>query len=159
MKNDFQFLRNHIEQVCPLTEEEWIFVSSYFSLKTLKKHQFLIQENQFVEEEYLIVSGLVKSYEIDDKGKEHIIQFAREGYWVSDYYAYQFQKKSTLNIDCIEESTFYCLSLKNKDIIRNQIHKMANFFYIKASRGYTYLQLRVLSLMKDSVEYRYQKLI
>lgn len=153
------FLRKHISEFYHLTEEEWNFVSKLFTLKKLRKHQFLIQEGQKVEEEFLIVSGLVKSYEIDENGKEFIIQFAKENYWVSDYFAFQFHQPATMNVDCVEDCTFLALSFENREIICEKIHKMANFFRKKSNRGFIGLQQRVLSLMKETAEERYTQLL
>ncbi|WP_261975554.1 Crp/Fnr family transcriptional regulator [Olleya sp. ITB9] len=89
MHAKYNLLKQHFEEIVSLTNEEWDFIQSHFEYKSLKKHQFLIQTGQSVDFEYWIINGLVKAYSIDDKGKEHILQFAMENYWVSDHYAFQ----------------------------------------------------------------------
>ena len=39
-------LRKHFEELIPLTDEEFATLASYFNLRKLKKHQYLIQENE-----------------------------------------------------------------------------------------------------------------
>ncbi|MBO6762949.1 MAG: Crp/Fnr family transcriptional regulator, partial [Roseivirga sp.] len=110
MEQEHLQLRKHIEEISKLTEEEWEFIASHFHLRRLKKHHFLVQEGQKVDHEFWIVKGLVKSYAIDSKGKEHIMQFGMENYWVSDYPSFQFKREATMNVDCLEDSVFFSLS-------------------------------------------------
>ena len=71
----------------------------YVPTKPVKKHQFLIQVGQPVDFEYWIIKGMVKAYSIDEKGKEHILQFAMDDYWVSDHCAFQHQELGTIFVD------------------------------------------------------------
>ncbi|MEL6594241.1 MAG: cyclic nucleotide-binding domain-containing protein, partial [Bacteroidota bacterium] len=51
---------------------------------------------------YKVLSGLVRSYLIDEKGKEHIFMFAPEGWVIGD--SVPPEKASELYIDAIEAS-------------------------------------------------------
>ena len=159
MQDKYQLLRQHFEEIVTLTDEEWNFIAPHFEYKRLKKHQFLIQTGQSVDCEYLIISGLLKSYAIDEKGNEHILQFAMENYWISDYYAFQYQVPATIFVDCIEDSEFFCLSLESREILCNKIPALANFHRIKSNYGYINLQQRILSLLIMSAESRYEYLL
>ena len=88
-------LRKHFEKITPLSDQEFDYILSHFSSKKLKKHQYLIQENVDVHYDYFVVKGLIKAYFTNDEGKEHIMQFAMEDWWVTDYQAYFNQTKST----------------------------------------------------------------
>ncbi|TVZ22583.1 CRP-like cAMP-binding protein [Dokdonia sp. Hel_I_63] len=159
MENKFHSLRQHFEELYSLTDEEWNFIEPHFHFKTLKKHQFLIQAGQAVNFEYWIINGLVKAYHIDDKGKEHILQFAMEKYWVSDHCAFQHQEPGTIFVDCLENSEFFCLSLEDREKICLAVPAVANFFRVKSNHGYINLQKRVLSLLTMTAEDRYQYLV
>lgn len=152
-------LKKHILETVNLNEEDWSYIASHFKLKKLKKHQFLIQEGGDVPNEFWIVKGLVRSYFIEENGKEHILQFASENYWVSDFYAYQNHKEATLNIDCLEDATFLVMSFEDREKMCEEVPALANFFRIKSTKGFISLQQRVMGLMKDSAEKRYNDLI
>ncbi len=81
-----------------------------FTTKKLKRHQFLLQEGETIPNDYLITEGLVKAYHIDKNDKEYILQFALEDWWVTDYQAYFNGLKSSIYIDCIEDTEMLCLS-------------------------------------------------
>lgn len=97
-------LREHIEKIVPLTDDEFAFVMAHFTSRKVKKHRFLIQEGESVRYSYFVVSGLLKLSYIDANGKEHILHFAMEDWWVSDYQAWFTQTKATLSLDCIEDT-------------------------------------------------------
>ena len=152
-------LRQHFEKIISLTDQEFAYILSHFTPKKLKKHQFLIQEGDEVVNDHFVVKGLLKAYHTDKEGKEHILQFAMEDWWVTDYQAYFSQSKATLSIDCLEEVEVYCLSLQNRDKICAELHKVEHFFRKKSNSGYIALQKRILSLLNSSAKERYEQLL
>lgn len=151
-------LRQQFEKIISLTDQEFDYIFSHFTTKKLKKHQFLIQEGNDVINDYFVVKGLLKAYYIDNAGKEHIMQFAMEDWWISDYQAYFSQTSATINIDCIEDVEVLCISLHNRKKICSEIHKVEHFFGQKANVGYVALQRRLLSRLRDNAEERYKQL-
>lgn len=154
-----EVLRAHLEQIIPLTDEEFTFIESHFILKKYKKHQFLIQEGMPVKYVYFVVSGLLKLIHTDDTGKQQIISFAMEDWWESDYQAFYTQTEATFSLDCIEDSVVLGLSLESYQTLCEHLPKMEHFFLQKANRGYMALQRRLLSLMTSQAKERYEQLI
>ena len=151
-------LRQHFEKIISLTDQEFDYIFSHFTTKKLKKHQFLIQESNDVINDYFVVKGLLKAYYVDNAGKEHIMQFAMEDWWISDYQAYLSKTKATLNVDCIEDVELLCLSLHNRNKICSELHKIEHFFGQKSNTGYVALQRRLLSQLSNNAEERYRQL-
>jgi CRP-like cAMP-binding protein len=152
-------LRKHIGKIVLLTDKEFEYVLSHFTIKKLKKHQFLIQEGDSVANDYFVVKGLLKAYHTDKNSKEHILQFAFEDWWITDYQAYFNQIEATIAIDCIEDCEVLCLSLYNREKICSELHKMEHFFRKKSNGGYVALQRRILSLLNSSAQERYESLL
>lgn len=152
-------LRLHIETIVPLTDWEFDCMFSHFVSRKLKKHQFLIQEGDYVPNDFWVVKGLVKAYHTDTGGKEHILQFAMEDWWVTDYQAYFNQTQATLNVVCLEDTEVLCLSLENREKICSELHKVEHFFRKKSNAGYIALQRRILSLLNSSANERYEQFL
>ncbi len=152
-------LRQHFEKITPLSDQEFDYILSNFTTKKLKKHQFLLQENTEVQYDYFVIKGLLKAYHVDKEGKEHIMQFAMEDWWISDYQAYFNKEKASLNIDCIEDVEVLCLSLENRDKLCAELHQIEHFFRKKSNAGYVALQRRILSLLNSSAKERYDQLL
>jgi CRP-like cAMP-binding protein len=152
-------LRQHIEKITPLSDAEFDFILSHFTTKKLKKRQFLIQEGDGVPNDYFVLKGCLKAYHTDHEGKESILQFALEDWWITDYQAYFRQNAATIHVDCIEDSELLCLSLHNREKLCAEMHKIEHFFRKKSNAGYVALQARILSLLTSNAKERYAQLL
>jgi CRP-like cAMP-binding protein len=157
--NDKHPLRAHIEEIVPLTDEEFDYVFLHFTTKKLKKHQYIVQSGNFVDNEYFVVEGLLKASYVNEAGKVHIIQFAMENWWVTDYLALNKQIRAYMDIDCLEDSTLLCITAANKKKLCDELHRIEHFFRIKTSSGYVSLQQRILSLLNNDARSRYNELL
>ena len=112
-----------------------------------------------VNKEYWILSGCVKSYVLDEKGKEHILRFAMEHWWITDYESFVKRTPSKIYIDCIEDCEFLTISFENRDKLTAELHKMERFWAKKSKYGRIALQNRILSLLKHNAKERYELLL
>lgn len=153
------FLRSHIEEIISLTDEEFALVCTYFKPRKVAKKEYLIKSGQKVNSEFLVQQGLLKSFMHDDLGKEHIIQFAMERWWISDYPAYSKQDKGEMCVQALEPCLVLELSLEDKKLMCQQVPKMFQFHGAKSFSGYVSLQKRVLSMMKNFAKEKYELLL
>ncbi|GAL87283.1 Crp/Fnr family transcriptional regulator [Sporocytophaga myxococcoides] len=154
-----QILRQQIEKITKLTDEEFEYILSHFVSKKYKKHQFIIQEGEDVTNDFFILNGCLKSYFTDKNGKEHILQFGMQDWWITDYQAYYSQTKATINMDCIEDSEVLCLSYHNREKLCAEIHKIEHFFRKKTNKRNVALQQRILSLLSNNAKEKYDQLL
>jgi CRP-like cAMP-binding protein len=92
-----------------LSSEEISILRAKVLPKTLKKGEFMQREGDTVKYGAFIAKGFLRSYVIDNKGKEHIIQFAPENWWISDKAGLSKQAKASFFIDAIEDSAIFLL--------------------------------------------------
>ncbi|PWV48329.1 Crp/Fnr family transcriptional regulator [Chitinophaga sp. S165] len=154
-----QKLREHIEKIIPLSDDEFEFVFSHFTTKKFKKHQYLIQEGDPVKYAYLIISGLLKLVFTDNTGKQHIVSFAMEDWWESDYYAFYTQTVATMSLECLENTEVFCLSFEDYKKLCDGLQKMERFFLHKSNFGFLAAQRRILSLLTSDAKERYEQLV
>lgn len=152
-------LREHIEKVISLTDEEYQFIFSHFTHKRYKKHQFMVQVGEPVLHNYYLLSGLTKLVYTDEKAKQHILAFAMEDWWDNDFQAYYTRTNATLSMECLEDTEALCLSLDNFKALRVGLPKIEAFFLERVTNGFLAAQRRILSLMTTSVQERYEQLI
>ncbi|MEH6682617.1 MAG: Crp/Fnr family transcriptional regulator [Sediminicola sp.] len=150
-------LRKHIEQISPMTEEEFESVKPFFTIRKVLKNQYLIQQGDDAKYEYLIMSGIFRVFYLDGNGKEHIVQFATENWWMSDYIAYFNQKKANMYVLCMEPGEVLCLTLDGRERLSVLLPKMEHFFRIKLTNGYMSLQQRIISLLSGTPQQRYEE--
>jgi CRP-like cAMP-binding protein len=150
-------LRQHIEEIIPVSDEEYAYIKTFFTPKKVKKHQYLVQEGDQAQFEYLILSGIFRMFYLDNDGKEHIVQFAGENGWMSDYQAYFNEKKADLHIVCMEEAEVMCMKLYGREKLASDLHKMEHFFRVKLTKGYVAQQRRIISLLSSTPQQRYEE--
>jgi CRP-like cAMP-binding protein len=92
-----------------LTDEDISLLRSSVLEKKLKKGEFMQREGEVVKHGAFVARGFLRSYVIDNKGKEHIIQFAPENWWISDKAGISKQALATFFIDAIEDSEIFLM--------------------------------------------------
>src|ERR1044072_6954715 len=150
-------LRAHIEKITPLTDEEFEHIKPFFSLKKVRKNQYLIHEGDEVKYEYLVLSGIYKVFYVDQQGKEYIVQFAQENWWMSDYRAFFKQTNASMFIECLEEGEVLYSTLQSREKLSSDMHKMEHFFRVKLTNGYIALQDRIKLLLSSTPQQRYSE--
>lgn len=148
-------LYRHISQVITISEAEIAEFLSLFSEKKIKKRAFLIQPQESVTKEYYVLSGCLKAYYLDVHGAKHIIQFAIEDWWISDFEAFFNAQSSKLYIEAIEDSHILSIEKDMLEIAYQRIPKLERFFRIKTTAAFVSAQKRILSTLEKSATERY----
>ena len=83
-------LRQNIEKTLgyPLTDTAFDAFSDCVFPKSFDKKVLLAEEGQSCKYVYFLEQGACYSYIVDKKGDKHAMQFALEGYWISDLYSF-----------------------------------------------------------------------
>jgi len=152
-------LRTHIEQIVPLTDEEFAFVFSHFTVQKFKKREFLFKQGDSVKYAYFVVSGLLMLLYNEESGKQHIVSFAMEDWWETDFLAYHRQAKATMALQCLEATEVLCLSRENYQKVCAGLQKIEHFFLRKANAGHIGSQQRILSFLTANAQERYEQLL
>lgn len=153
---EYESLTAHINKLVSLTDEEISIVHSYFTLKKFKKHQFLVNVGDVAKYSYFVVSGLLKLNYTDDNGKSHIVSFAMEDWWESDFYSFFLKQEATLSLECLEDTKVLCITLDDYWALCNRVSKMERLLLIKANFGFLSSQKRILSLLSSDSKERYE---
>ena len=115
---------------------------------SVKKGQILQHAGDTHSKVYEVISGLLRSYTIDEKGKEHIFTFAPENWIIAD--AVQSNEPCEFFIDVLEDST---LIIRDKDLNQATANMQA------IAKRMLVLQRRVIMLMSYSGLQRYEHFI
>ncbi len=152
-------LRSHIEQRVPLTDEEFLISSKYFIPKKLKKHQFMLNEGDICRFVAFVNSGCLRQYKIDNKGTEHVIQFAIEDWWISDLHSFLTDLPADSNIDALQDSEILMLDKSAREDLLYNCPKMERFFRLLIEANHVASNQRIADTLSASAEERYLKFI
>ncbi|MEM8891196.1 MAG: Crp/Fnr family transcriptional regulator, partial [Bacteroidota bacterium] len=113
----------------------------------ISKGQFLQKEGEYNTKGYIVKSGLLRSYSIDAKGKEHIFMFAPENWIIADTTPPHLP--SELYIDALEDTRAVVFKKGEED--NPDVQKLFSRLNV--------LQKRIIMLMSASSIERYEHFI
>lgn len=125
------------------------------STVSLKKGDFALREGETCKHTFFIQSGLLKQYTLDNKGKEHILFFAPENWFVTNIESVHFNLPSNYFIEAVEDTRI--LLIDEKLILNLSQHNRAFLeFNNKLLHSHIVsMQKRVTQLLSSSAEERY----
>lgn len=145
------YLANHLK----IDVQELLFIEKTYSLKTVKKGDFLLQEGQYCQHTFFVEKGLLRQYTIDEKGKEHILYFAPESWFISDRASLFFQQTSSYFIQALEDCELRMLDEAFITEISKKYPEFVAFNNKLLHNHIRHLQHRVTSLLGATAEERY----
>jgi len=155
----YDTLIHNIKDLVPLSEGEVQLIKAAFQPIELKKKEFLLQIGEPSNHMRFIVDGCIKLYNIDETGKEHILQFGTKEWWVNDLYAYLTKRPAKFYIQAITDSLVLQTHRDQLNTLFDQVQMMDRFFRIKTQQGYVALQGRTIHAMSQSAEERYSMFV
>ncbi|PKP25962.1 MAG: hypothetical protein CVU03_05455 [Bacteroidetes bacterium HGW-Bacteroidetes-2] len=150
-KNILYQISKYIALTSPEKEEFTGILQGY----SLKKKEFLIEAGQLVKNQYYVVKGCLNAYYLDELGNKHILQFAIEDWWISDFQAFFDGSPAQLFVEAIEDSVLLGISNDALETLFFRIPKFERFFRIITTKAFVSLRVRVLSFLQNSGTERY----
>tara|TARA_Y100000385_G_C12973311_1_gene585004 strand:+ start:484 stop:1062 length:579 start_codon:yes stop_codon:yes gene_type:complete len=148
-------LYDYISNRINLTDEAKAQLESISNLKTYKKGDILIDQNELVDKTYFVIDGCLRSYTYDNRGKEHTLQFAVKNWWISDYIAIFNNEKSTQLVECINDAKVIEVSTDGIEKILYNFPEIEVFHRKNLERHIVSLQKRILNQLQLSSLERY----
>lgn len=151
------FFRKMNEKVS-LTAGEEELIRTYLIPKKLRRKQYLLQEGDVCKHIAFVEKGILRAYTIGEKGTERIIQFALEGWTISDLYSFLTGEPATYTIDAIEDAELILISQSANEELLKKLPKYETFIRLQVTNAYIALQKRINSVISFTPEERYAKL-
>jgi CRP-like cAMP-binding protein len=121
----------------------------------INKGDILLKQGQITKHGYLVKTGCLKSYTLDNNGKEHILQFAPENWMISDLDSFTNQIPSVIFIEAIEDSEVAFISKSEFNDI-SQLEKPELIeIATKFRNNLIATNKRVIGLLSATAEQRY----
>ncbi len=138
-----------------LTADEQAIISSYLTIKRVRKKQYLLQEGDVCKTIAFVQRGALRAYYVDKKGSDHILQFALEGWIISDLYSFMTGEPASYNIDALEDTEVILITKAAQEEIFARVPKYETYSRMQITGAYLAMQKRVTSLLGLSLEERY----
>ena len=89
------------------------------NIKFIPKGTIILSQGEICKFGCKVIAGCLKSYVFDKSGKEFIVQFAPEGWIITDMNSLFNHVPSDITIEAIEDSEVYWLKSKVEDVFES----------------------------------------
>jgi len=108
-----KFLRQYIEAMIEIDDNDWAKLTALFSKKEYAKGDMLFKAGEVCQKLYYISSGVVRMYSISTEGKDYtwMVNYHKEDYQLDpfsgDIVSYLTQTESTFYAETLEDCILY----------------------------------------------------
>jgi CRP-like cAMP-binding protein len=155
----FDKLLKSIGEKVSLNEEQSGIIKPLFIPKKIRKRQYVLNAGDVCQYITFVEKGLLRSFTVDDDGNEHVVQFAIEGWWISDMASFVSGENALYNIEALEDSELLHLRKQSMEELLDKVPAMERYFRILMQNNIVALQRRVIAYMSLSAEEKYLKLL
>jgi CRP-like cAMP-binding protein len=152
----FSVFEEYLVSKATFTPAEIKRIQAVSTLKSLHKRQFLLQAGEVWAYNAFVISGCLRTYTIDAKGAEHILNFAVENWWTGDRQSLTSSQPSGYNIDAVEDSTVLLIKREDFDRLRREIPALNELVNSILHNSFMSSQNRIHASISYSAEEKYR---
>ena len=134
-------------------------IADHFTLKELERHQFFLKEGRVCKEYLFLASGFMRSFAMDTNGNEITTNFHAPNQVVFEVASFFNQAPAKENIQALEDCSGWVISFDQLNRLFHSMPAFREFGRHILVRGFAGLKNRMLSMITDTAEVRYTKLL
>jgi CRP-like cAMP-binding protein len=154
-----EVFKNYIRERSSVSEDELTQVESVCQIKKVRRRQYLLQEGDVWKYNAFVTKGCLRTYTIDEKGNDHIINFAVENWWTGDRESLASGQPSMYNIDALEDSEVVLITKTNFDKLCEEIPAFNTMVNAILQKSFIVAQNRIYTFISLSAEEKYIKFL
>lgn len=151
--------KEYLKGKVSFTEQQFKDACALLTPRTITKGTVILSEGEACQYNIFVTKGCLRSYVIDKKGKEHIIQFAPENWWISEQNSLLKQDPAMYYIDAIEDSEVLLGQRDFNDRLAEILPNGGHMLQLLFQNSFKAMQKRVVNLLSASAEQRYMEFI
>ncbi|MGQ8335410.1 Crp/Fnr family transcriptional regulator [Sunxiuqinia sp. A32] len=121
-------LAEHIKRFVGLNPVEEQKLQKHSKHAFLDESDFLLEKGQACDSLFFVKSGCLRMYFTDGLCQEQTIQFAIEGWWITDYTSFIKNLPSDYYIQATEKAEIIILDKNNYEILIREIPQLLAYF-------------------------------
>jgi len=149
----------YLQSRVDLTDEQFNLISHKLKVKVFDKGEMILMKGDVSSYGFFVLSGLLRSYSIDSKGKTHIIQFAPEQWWLTERNGMLFNEPSDFFIDAIEPTKAVIVHKDFMNETAKHVPCMNDLNNNMLNNSIRFMQKRINMLLSATAEERYLNFI
>ncbi len=134
-------------------------LSHLFEFREIDHNQLIMRAGEVCKHILFVEKGLLQLFSLDEKGGEHIMQFAPENWLLMDRSSMYFNEPSNYYIKALEPSTVVFIQPSFLEEAGKISHEFTCFTETSLQRNIHFLQRRINSLLAMSAKERYLEFV
>jgi len=151
----FGILREYLASRAAVTDQDFEVIRAAVLFKRLAAGEILQRAGDVVQYFTFVAAGCLRSYVIDAQGKEHIVQFAPETWWLADATSLSGSTQSRYFVDAIEDSELLLIDSQSHQHLADTIEGFGAAFRRGLQRHIAAKNERLVSTLGGTAEERY----
>lgn len=136
-------LFSHIKRYISLSVSQQEQLAVYFKVQAVPKKTILLKEEQVCREQFFVVSGCLRLFFVDEKGREQTTSFALENWWLTDYMAFGTNQPASFSIQAVEDCQLITISDHALHQLSVDLPALDRYFRLNLQKAYGAAQNRV----------------
>ena len=154
-----QKIKNSIDPIVSLNDDELATFFSSFELKHIRKNEFFLKEGSICSYLGFLTKGTMIYYKPEANGNEITTDFAFEGDWVNSVISRLTNAPSVLNIRAIENSEVLIIQQKKLDELYLQLPKIERLGRIFTEEAFIKFVEQTIEFQTLTAKERYVQLL
>jgi len=151
----FEILQTYLQARAAFTDQEFAVIRTLFLPRTLRPGECLYRAGEVATHAAFVARGCLRSYVIDPKGKEHIVMFAPENWWLADNISLATKAPSQYFVDAIEDSDVLLIDPASHEELVEKVPGYAAAFRKGLQKHAAAKDQRIVRSLSSSAEERY----
>lgn len=152
------FFRN-FEKHIPISDKEKRIISANLEFMDVPRNDVVLSQGNKINTIFYVVSGALRAYHLNEKGKESTVMFAVKDWWITDMNGFANQDFAQVSLETIENSKLIGLRYEILESLLQELPKLERFFRILFQRAYIREQSRLLRQLSMDVATRYRSFV
>lgn len=153
----FEHLRNSIEQLSPLTDEEWSDFSSKWKSRVIKRNEFSIRKGETERYFYFVHTGVLRAFVIIND-VDVSVGFSYDGDFSGAYDSFLDQKPADWNIQALTDTETLRIGFDDLMQMFDQYKSLERWGRIFNAQALIGMGRRQIEVRSFSAEERFERL-
>ena len=154
-RSSFEVLQTYLMNRATFSTEEIAFMKTIFTPRKLPAGDFLQRAGDVARYAAFVTRGCRRSFVIDAKGKEHIVQFAPEEWWLADAISLNAGSPSPYFFAAIEDTDLLLIDARGQQQIVDRVPGYSQAMGAGLQKHAAAKDLRIVKALSASAEERY----
>ena len=154
-QSSFDVLQAYLLARADFSADELAFMRTMFQPRTLAGGEFLQRAGEVARLATFVARGCLRSFVIDAKGKEHVVQFAPEQWWLADAISLNTGTPSQYFFAAIEDSDLLVIDGPGHQQIVDRVPGYSHAMRAGLQKHAAAKDVRIVKTLSATAEERY----